>query len=282
MDQFSRGDLRFDVRDQGPADGEPVVLLHGFPQSSAAWEYVAPLLHEAGLRTLAPDLRGYSPGARPTQASAYRLDVMDGDVLALLDAAGLESAHVVGHDWGGALAWQLAAAHPDRVRTATVLSTPHPAAMQWATTHSTQLLRSWYMLAIQIPGLPEAVLQAGMRRRGLSSLGLPREQSREYADLLQQPGALRGALNWYRAVRTRPNALAAAEQQTVSVPVTYVWGERDPYLGRAAAERTAAYCFGPYRFIAADADHWLPEKHPELVASAVLDRITTGSSPAAG
>lgn len=278
MDQFRNGDLRFDVRDDGPPDGEPVVLLHGFPQSSAAWSRVAPLLHEAGLRTLAPDLRGYSPGARPREVAAYRLDVMDGDVLALLDAAGLESAHIVGHDWGGALAWQLAAAHPDCVRTATVLSTPHPGAMQWASTHSTQLLRSWYMLAIQIPRLPEAALSAGMRRRGLSSLGLPAAQSREYAELLQQPGALQGALNWYRALRTRPLALAAAEQQTVSVPVTYVWGERDRYLGRAAAEHTAAYCFGPYQFIAADGDHWLPEKRPELVASAVLDRIA--SAPA--
>src|SRR3954467_7630213 len=129
VDTFRRGDMVFDVQDGGPPDGEPVVLLHGFPQDRTAFDRMAPALHTAGLRTLAPDQRGYSPGARPVGRSHYRVREAVGDVLAMLDAAGSERAHVVGHDWGGAVAWAMAAWHPDRVRMLTALSTPHPAAL---------------------------------------------------------------------------------------------------------------------------------------------------------
>src|SRR5215217_5446294 len=121
--------MTFDVRDSGPPGGDAVVLLHGFPQTSTSWDDVAARLNQAGFRTLAPDQRGYSPGARPRGRSAYRVSECAADVLALLDAAGLESAHVVGHDWGGFVGWQLGGRHADRLRTLTVLSTPHPAAM---------------------------------------------------------------------------------------------------------------------------------------------------------
>src|SRR6185503_312978 len=122
VDSFRRGDMVFDVTDGGPPDGEPVVLLHGFPQDRTAFDRLAPALHGAELRTLAPDQRGYSPGARPTGRGQYRVRETVEDVLALLDAAELDSAHVVGHDWGGGTAWALAAWHPDRVRTLTALS----------------------------------------------------------------------------------------------------------------------------------------------------------------
>src|SRR4051794_809779 len=144
MDSFSRGDLVFDVRDSGPADGDPVVLLHGFPQDSSAFGRMSPVLHAAGLRTLALDQRGYSPRARPEGRSAYRLREVVDDVLALLEAAGLSSAHIVGHDWGGIAGWALAAWHPWRVRTLTALSVAHPAAMAQAMMHSDQALRSSY------------------------------------------------------------------------------------------------------------------------------------------
>src|SRR4051794_39933297 len=122
MERFARAGLTFDLRDGGPADGQPVVLLHGFPQDSTCWADVEPALHAAGLRTLAPDQRGYSPGARPPGRSAYRITEPAADVLALLDEAGLASAHIVGHDWGAAVAWALAGRHPERVRSLTVLS----------------------------------------------------------------------------------------------------------------------------------------------------------------
>src|SRR3954463_14957615 len=161
MDSFRRGDLTFDVRDAGPADGTPVVLLHGFPQDSSSFDRLTPALHSAGLRTLAPDQRGYSPGARPSGRAAYRMRELTADVLALLDAAELGSAHVVGHDWGGIVGWALAAWHPERGRTLTAVSVPHPAAMARAFVTSDQALRSWYMGLFQLPVLPEQLLLAG-------------------------------------------------------------------------------------------------------------------------
>src|SRR5215212_5745061 len=161
MDSFRRDGLTFDVIDAGPSDGEPVVLLHGFPQDATAWKRVAPALHQHGLRTLAPDQRGYCPMARPRGRANYTIRKTTDDVLALLDAAGLESAHVVGHDWGGITAWALAAWHPDRVRTLTAVSVPHPAAMAKALVTSDQALRSYYVGLFQLPVLPERLLLAG-------------------------------------------------------------------------------------------------------------------------
>ncbi|HYN65403.1 MAG TPA: alpha/beta hydrolase, partial [Ornithinibacter sp.] len=128
IDVVERDGLALDVRDEGPRRGEPVILLHGFPQDSRCWAEVTPTLHRAGLRTLAPDQRGYSPGASPQDVSAYRVSGLAADALAVMDAAGLSSAHVVGHDWGGAVAWYLGAHHADRVDSLTVISTPHPSA----------------------------------------------------------------------------------------------------------------------------------------------------------
>src|SRR3712207_350944 len=191
--------MTFDVRDAGPDDGEPVVLLHGFPQDATAWDRVAPALHQHGLRTLAPDQRGYSPMARPRGRGHYRLRETTDDVLALLDAAGLESAHVVGHDWGGLVAWALGAWHPGRLRTLTALSTPHPAAMTKAMVVAEQAVLSSYMALFQLPLLPERLMMTadgralrGMLRKG----GLPRETADHYVSRMREPGALSCALGW--------------------------------------------------------------------------------------
>ena len=156
-------------------------------------------LHDAGLRTLAPDLRGYSPRARPTRRSAYRIREIAADVVSLLDAAGVERAHLVGHDWGGAAAWATAGLHPDRVASLTALSTPHPSALAWSFTHSSQGLKSWYMAAFQLPVVPELLVSRGLRDN-LVRTGLPPAVAQEYADRLADPAALAGALGWYRGI----------------------------------------------------------------------------------
>jgi pimeloyl-ACP methyl ester carboxylesterase len=209
---------------------DTIVLLHGFPESAASWREVKPLLTAAGYRVLAPDQRGYACDARPRRRRDYTLDKLAGDVLALADNEGAERFHVVGHDWGGAVAWQLAANHADRLLTMTSLATPHPQAMVRSLLRG-QLFKSWYMVAFQLPVLPELALRGRSFRRQLVNSGMPDDYVDEYLALLREPGAARGALNWYRAVPfSPPNAI-----DPVSVPTMYVYGNDDFALGRRAA-----------------------------------------------
>jgi pimeloyl-ACP methyl ester carboxylesterase len=273
VDSFTRDGLVFDVRDGGPAGGDPVVLLHGFPQDSAAFTAVAGHLHAAGLRTLAPDQRGYSPGARPPGRAAYRLRELTADVLALLDAAGLGSAHVVGHDWGGLVGWALAARHPERVRTLTSLSVPHPAAMARAMVTSDQALRSYYMALFQLPVLPERLLLAGdgaALRRLLVTSGLPPERAGHYVRRMQEPGALSAALAWYRALPLD----ARDPVGRVRVPTLHLWSTRDAALGRAATEQTRRFVDGPYRLeVLEGVPHWIPELAAERTAELLTEHL---------
>jgi pimeloyl-ACP methyl ester carboxylesterase len=260
--------LVLDVLDTGPLDGEPVVLLHGFPQDHTAWDQVTPTLHEAGLRTFAPDLRGYSPGARPAERRAYELSVVAGDVLALLDLAGLPSAHVVGHDWGGSLAWVLAGLHPSRVRSLVSVSTPHGGALRAAMMRGPQAWRSWYIGFAQLPRVPERVLASALPRT-LARTGLPAQAAEHYLARLSEPGALSAALNWYRAL---PWSLRLDVPRS-PVPTTYLWGRYDWALGRTAAEATAQWVAGPYRFVEVDGGHWLPETRALEVATAIIEQV---------
>lgn len=162
LTSFGRDGLVFDVVDRGPLDGEVVVLLHGFPQRASSWDLLAPLLHASGYRTLAPDQRGYSPRARPRGRFSYRMSQLTKDVVALIEAAEPgHKVHVVGHDWGAAVAWTVAAARPDAVATLTALSVPHPAAFMRALFTSRQFLLSWYMYVFQLALDPGAVDAAG-------------------------------------------------------------------------------------------------------------------------
>ncbi len=273
MEQFNRGPLIFDVREGGPADGEPVVLLHGFPQDKDSWKHIEPLLHEAGLRTFVFDQRGYSPRARPKGRREYTGDKLADDVIALLDAAGLDSAHIVGHDWGGGVAWGVASNFPDRVRSVTVLSTPHPGAFVAAGRKSTQGLKSWYMFAFQLSWLPEVFISNRRLADGLKRSGLPAEHADHNAKLMGQPGAATGAINWYRGL---PFTMREPVRRT-PVPATYVWGNQDAYLGRYAAEHTADWVTGPYRFVEVDGHHWLPETQPARMAELIAEQVKAAS-----
>lgn len=227
MDSFTRHGLRFDVWDSGDPFAEPVVLLHGFPQQPSTFKQVAERLQEAGLRTLVPTQRGYTATARPRSRRSYRTAETAADVLGLLDAAGLARAHLVGHDWGGAQAWALAAWHPDRVASLTVLSTPHPAAFASSMTRSSQPLRSSYLGFFQLPLLPEAFAQLTLGIT-LRNTGLPLDYVGRYCDALAVPGALSGALGWYRGIPFSAWPVVGA----IRVPTTYVWGRDDFALGR--------------------------------------------------
>jgi pimeloyl-ACP methyl ester carboxylesterase len=270
VDHFTRDGLRFPVWDGGDPGAPAVVLLHGFPQQPSTFKRVVELLQEHGMRTLVPAERGYSATARPRGRRSYRSTETVGDVLALLDQGSLTRAHVVGHDWGGAQAWSLGAWHPDRVASLTVLSVPHPAAFAASMFTSSQGLRSSYMGFFQLPVMPEALAQLTLGRT-LRNTGLPLEYVGRYCDALAEPGALGGALGWYRGIPFSLHPLAGP----IQVPTTYVWGRHDFSVGRAAAHRTEAHVQAPYRFVDLDAGHWLPEAEPAAVAEAVLDRVSS-------
>lgn len=268
---FTRGALSFDVADGGPTDAdETVLLLHGFPQTARSWDPVAERLHRAGLRTLAPDQRGYSPGARPVGRAAYRLEHLVDDAAALITSSGTGSVHVVGHDWGAVVAWALAAHRPELVRTVTGVSVPHPAAVLRAMLRGPQLLRSWYMGAFQLPWLPEAVLgdearlTAVLRRSGAGA-----EAARRDSAALS--GAITGPLHWYRAL---PLASPGYTRRPVQRPSLMIWSDGDGFVTRAAVEANRRFVLAPYRLeVLAGVSHWIPEQAPERISELVRAHV---------
>ncbi|CAB4733483.1 unannotated protein [freshwater metagenome] len=271
--EFSRDGLTFDVLDEGPEDGDPVVLLHGFPERATVWRDVAPLLHAAGLRTYALDLRGYSPRARPRGRRQYRLSLLAGDVAALIDRIGAP-VHLVGHDWGAIIGWRVAGEHPDRLRSWTAVSVPHLRAYFRSTLRSTQGLKSWYILLFQLPFLMEAVLGLApgvflfaMRRGGMSGEEVQRCR-REFLEA----GALPGALGMYRALPL----MGRASRTDVRVPTTMVWSDDDIALGRLGVELTAEHVHADYEFVELPGvTHWIPTQAPEALAAAIVRRASS-------
>ena len=278
LQQVDVGDLTFDVRVDGPEDGRPVLLLHGFPETSLSWSAVTPLLGRAGLRTYAPDQLGYSPGARPDDPGAYSTPNLAQVTADLLTALDVPRADVVGHDWGANVAWALAGWHPDRVRSLTAVSVPHPAAYTVAyRTDPEQKERSGYIRLFWQPGKAEDVLLADNARRlrrmlsgGEGESGVPAEAIDEYVAVLSAPGALTAALNWYRAMSSSDRV------DPVGVPTTYVWSDGDVAIGRTAAEACANYVTGDYSFVELPGiTHWIPEQAPDRLAAVILDRINS-------
>ncbi|GAB2969821.1 alpha/beta fold hydrolase [Nocardioides montaniterrae] len=273
--QVERDGLVFDVFDSGPRDGEPIVLLHGFPERSTCWGAVVPLLNAAGYRTLAMDQRGYSPRARPRGRKPYRVTELALDVVAMLDQVlgKNERAHVVGHDWGAVVGWTLASLHSERVVTYTAVSVPHPGAFAKAMVRSSQGLKSWYMAYFNIPGLPEyvtrrfpKVMDHQLRASGMTDEGVAR-----FRREIVEDGALPTALSWYRALPLNDPRDAFTPAK---VPTTFVWSSADVALGRWGAEHTEAYVDADYHFVALEGlSHWLPTEAPDVLADAILSRV---------
>lgn len=271
------GSLTFEVWTSGPGDGPAIVLLHGFPQSAAGWDLVAPSLAEAGLRVIVPNQRGYSAAARPRDVADYATDALVGDVIGLLDAFGIEAAHIVGHDWGAAVAWPLTVAHPDRVLSLTAASVPHLAAYGRALREDAdQQQRGSYIGLLRQPGKAEDLLleNGAARLRAMYGDAVPADQVEAHLELLCLPGALTAALNWYRAMTSDLGALGP-----VTVPTTYVWSDNDSAIGRAGAEDCGNFVEVDYRFVELKGiSHWIPEEAPAALVEAILHRVGSVSA----
>jgi pimeloyl-ACP methyl ester carboxylesterase len=278
VEQYVHDGLTFDVDDKGPVDGRAVIMLHGFPEDRQGWAALAQPLVSAGYRVLAPEQRGYSSGAQPAGRKAYTLDQLTGDILALADAAGVDRFDVVGHDWGAAVAWELAGRHPERVQTLCALSVPHPRAMQYALWHSAQVARSWYMALFQIPALPERLLAWRQGQQLTASLvrsGLDQETAERYASRASRPDAMTGPLNWYRALPLD----ARRPLGPVSVPTLFVWGDKERFVNLVAARACATWVTGPYRFVPlAGHTHWLPTTAAGEIAPLLLEHLAESAA----
>jgi pimeloyl-ACP methyl ester carboxylesterase len=237
--------FRFSALADGPVDGDLVLLLHGFPEFADAWLDVMRPIAEAGFRALAVDQRGYSSEARPQEVKDYAIEHLISDVLGFVGALGRRRSHLVGHDWGALLAWELAAKHPDLVLSLSALSTPHPDAFFNAIENDEdQKQRSRYIALFRMPdGVAENLFQADdyQRLRNVYQGKLSESAINKNLRRLAEPGALTSALNWYRALNREVRI------GRISVPTLYIWGSQDLALGETAAIDTAKYMSGPYQ-----------------------------------
>lgn len=251
----------------GPPAGRPVLLLHGFPDFWYGWHAQIAPLARAGFRVIVPDQRGYNTSDKPRGVASYARDVLADDMVGLLDALGHPKAAVVGHDWGGVVAWWLAHGHADRVERLVVLNCPHPGVFGRALrTNRRQLARSWYMGFFQIPWLPEAMLGrrgAALLARVMPSGSFSADDLARYREAWTRPGALRAMIDWYRAgARVRAGR---PPTRTVAAPTLLIWGEKDPFLGAELAEPSIARCDDGRLERIVSAGHWVQLDAPAEV-----------------
>jgi pimeloyl-ACP methyl ester carboxylesterase len=256
--------------------GTPVILLHGFPDTRRLWRHQVSALAEDGYRAIAPDMRGYGKSDKPADVASYSLLTVLGDVIAVLDDAGAERAHVVGHDWGAAVSWLLAAIFPDRVLSLTAMSVGHPASFRSAGLE--QYARSWYMLLFQFPGIAERWLSNDDWANFRSWSGHP-DADRIVAEL-EANRSLTPALNWYRA-NVPPESLLSPPVvlPPIEAPVMGVWSSRDMALCEAQMTRSASHVQGRWRYERVEnAGHWLQLEVPEVVNGLLLDFLAASEA----
>jgi epoxide hydrolase 4 len=280
---ISTDGARLHTAQAGPRDGPLVILLHGFPETWYAWRRQMESLAREGFRVWAPDQRGYGESTRPRRIRDYRIDLLVDDVIGLIDAAGCERANLVGHDWGGAVAWRLAARHPERVERLAIANCPHPRVMaRNVARNPAQTARSAYAFFFQLPLLPEVLL--GARSHALLRRALRRTSRRgtfgpevmeQYREAWSRPGAVRAMLNWYRAVRYGATRGGGGR---IRVPTLILWGARDRFLAPRMAEQSLRMCEDGRLLRLEGATHWLHHEEPERVSAALAAFLGGGNS----
>ncbi len=267
--------IRLHVIQAGPKDGPLVILLHGFPEFWYGWRYQIPSLASAGYRLWAPDQRGYNLSDKPAGIPAYTLDALAAEVIGLIDAAGRGTAFLVGHDWGGAVAWWAAAHYPRRVERMVILNAPHGAVMGKHLLHNpAQLLRSWYIFFFQVPWLPEAMARLGNWKMVVEAL---RRSSRpntfseadieRYKQAWSQPKAYTSMLNWYRAIMRKWPRFPSPP--CLMVPTLLIWGSRDRFLGRELAQQSIDLCSEGRLLVIEEATHWVQHEEAHRINTVI-------------
>lgn len=273
------GNITLHVASMGPADGEPVVLLHGFPQTNWCWRHVMPLLAQAGYRVLAPDLRGYG---KSSKQGPFDLDTVSNDMALLLDALGLQKATFVGHDWGGAVAWHFAAHYQERLHRLVVVNCPHPAVFSQAlTSQLSQVKRSWYMFFFQVPWLPErliahndgALVARSIRAASKLRTNLSDEAVLPYRQALARTKDVSSALGYYRAMHKQALKLLTGGElfPKIHTKTLLVWGKADPALGYDdLVPKTVRWVDDLEVQTLEGVGHFVPDEAPGELSSAIV------------
>jgi pimeloyl-ACP methyl ester carboxylesterase len=272
--------VRLHVVEAGPRTGPIVILLHGFPEFWRGWRHQIGPLTRAGFRVVVPDQRGYNLSDKPAGISAYYLERLGADVLALADSLGAAQFGLVGHDWGGIVAFWVAARHPDRIRRLAVLNAPHPDAVgPYLRRHPGQVVRSLYAAFFQLPGLPERVLSArdhaalaGALTASARPGTFPPAELARYREAWGRPGALTAMLNWYRALVRRPRPPAGR----ITVPMVMIWGQLDTALSEGLARASLALCDDARVLWRPEATHWVQHESIASVNEALIGHLGDG------
>lgn len=271
-----QGDVRIEWTEHGPANGPVTILLHGFPELGFGWRKQVPALAEAGQRVIVPDQRGYNDSEKPLRIEDYHLDLLAADVVALADRVGAETFRLVGHDWGGLVAWWVASQYPERVERLVILNAPHPVVVwSYMKKNPSQALKSSYIAFFQLPYLPEKILSSkgftslartlkGTSRKGTFS----NDELARYFEAWSKPGALTSMLNWYRALRYFS---AKGRNARVLAPTLILWGERDGFLERGLAEKSAKLCDDVMIEWFPRATHWLHLEESDAVNAKIIE-----------
>ena len=277
------GDLSFDALIAGPSSGEPVMLLHGFPNTNYQWREQIVALAEADFSVIAPNQRGYSSGARPTGIESYTSEKLVEDVRQIADALHWESFHLAGHDWGAFIAWEFAGKYPTRLRSLIPISVPHPEAfaIALADPNGIQAEMSSYVEFFQQAESTSTFLadSASLLKSIYESAGLSTEEMEPYLQVLGKPEALDAALNWYRANSFSPPLDQATNRRSgtpdIETPTMYIWSTEDTALGRQGAELTSSFVSGEYRYeVFEGVNHWITEIAVEQLNTVMLDFLS--------
>jgi pimeloyl-ACP methyl ester carboxylesterase len=268
------GEFEFDCRISGNKDHEPVILLHGFPESNIMYEQLMTDLTAIGYYCVAPNLRGYSEGARPKGKKHYKIDSLADDIIDIANALSIPKFHLVAHDWGAAVGWKVVNDFPNMIASWTAMSVPHiQSFFKAVAVDSVQYAKSVYIRKFQIPFLPEMKMRSKnyLALRTLWDKQSPEEVS-DYLRILKQKGALTATINYYRAnYYLTKEAITSEIIGDISVPTIFIWGNTDLAVGRVAVDGAAKYMKGEYKFLEYDAGHWILDEiydklQPEIIA----------------
>lgn len=257
--------IRLHVVEAGDPEGEVILFLHGFPEYWYGWRKQIAHFAEKGFRVVVPDQRGYNLSDKPADIRAYRLEHLTNDIAALIRQLSSRKIYLVGHDWGGAVAWSLAIHYPALLSRLIVLNLPHPQVMKQSPLHlPKQILKSWYIGFFQIPSLPEKLLSLFNYRlleksmRSAAHAGtFSKEDMQQYKKAWRQPGALRAMINWYRAIRYAKHEAAPGLNEEIQIPTLLIWGKQDRALSHEMARPSIEKCRNGRLEMIEDATHWL-------------------------